>query len=81
MHELALDQQEDAVSERHDRKRASVADNVERQTGQSLDDWIEVIEESGLTAFGTIVDWLKREHGLGNSQARLVAEAHRDHSP
>jgi len=66
------------MSERHDKKRATMAANLEAQTGRSVSDWVTVVNRSKLGGFSEIVDWLKHEHGLGHFQARLVAEAHRD---
>jgi hypothetical protein len=73
-----VETEEEEVSERHNQKRASMVDSLENQTGQSLEDWAEVITENELSGFKPIVDWLKQEHGLGHFQARLIAEAYRD---
>ncbi len=65
-------------NDRHEQKRASMAANLERQTGHSLQEWVEVVDASHVDGFMNIVNWLKESHGLGHFQARLVAESHRD---
>jgi hypothetical protein len=54
-----------------------MAANIESQTGRSVAAWIEIVNAAGLDGFSSVVDWLKREHGFGHFQARLIAEAHR----
>lgn len=66
------------MTDRHSRKRATMAANIETSTDRSIDEWIAQIDEAGVHGFGSIVDWLKTEHGFGHFQARLIAEAHRD---
>ena len=66
------------MSERHEQKRAAMAQSIETQTGRSVASWVDLVDASGIEGFMPIVDWLKAEHGLGHFQARRVAEAHRD---
>jgi predicted transport protein len=47
--------------------------NIERSTGRSLADWIEVVRASGLEKHGQQVAMLKADHGLGHGNANLIA--------
>lgn len=69
---------EDDISDRHSKKRATMARNLEAATGRTVAEWVATVDASGLVGFREIVDGLKREHALGHFRARLVAEAHRD---
>src|SRR6187551_882461 len=47
--------------------------NIETTYGRSIDEWIELIEASGLSRHGEIVAMLKTEHGLSHGAANRVA--------
>jgi predicted transport protein len=47
--------------------------NIERGTGRSLADWIEVVRASGLEKHGQQVAMLKSEHAMGHGNANLIA--------
>ena len=47
--------------------------NYPAKTGRSLDAWVTLVREQDLTAHGTIVAWLKTEHGMGHGFANGVA--------
>ena len=47
--------------------------NIETATGRSIDDWVEVIRDSGRTRHGEIVPWLKAEFGLSHGTAHRLA--------
>ena len=50
--------------------------NLPEKTGRTLDQWIRLVAKSSASTDAERVAWLKREHGLGHFQARLVvAEA------
>lgn len=66
------------MTDRHGQKRATMAANLEGATGRALRDWLELAETNGPDTFGALMEWLKREHGLGHFQARLVAELRHD---
>ena len=66
------------MSDRHDKKRSTMAANLEAQTNKSVAEWVAVVEAADLDGFSTIVAWLKSEHGLGHFQARLIAQSHRE---
>jgi hypothetical protein len=44
------------------------------KTGRSLEEWIALVQRSGLNSEPEIRDWLKREHGLGTNAAGWIAE-------
>jgi hypothetical protein len=46
--------------------------NLERTTGRSLAEWIELVRASGLAKHSENVKRLKEEHGLGHGYANLV---------
>jgi hypothetical protein len=47
--------------------------NIERQYGKSLDEWIALIKESGLTKHTEIVAMLKNRYGMSHGSAHRVA--------
>ena len=47
--------------------------NIERSTGRSLAEWIEIVRASGLAKHGQVVAMLKADHGLGHGNANLLA--------
>ena len=64
------------MTSKHDKKRATMARNLDQATGRSLDDWVALVGRFRIDGFLATVDWLKEEHGLG--QARLITETIRD---
>jgi predicted transport protein len=60
-----------------DMMRAVVA-NLPAKTGRGFDEWValtreQAIDQLGMSKNGEIVNWLKREFGLGHSTAFIVA--------
>lgn len=55
-----------------DEQLANQIANIERATGRSLAEWIEVVRASGLEKHGETVALLKAEHGLGHGNANLI---------
>jgi hypothetical protein len=47
--------------------------NIEATYGRSIDEWIELIDASGLTRHGQIVAMLKADYGLSHGAANRVA--------
>jgi predicted transport protein len=56
-----------------DEQIANQIANIERSTGRSLADWIEVVRASGLEKHGQQVAMLKADHGMGHGNANLIA--------
>ncbi len=57
---------------------ASQIANIERTTGRSMADWIEIVRASGLEKHAQAVAMLKAEHGLGHGNANRIAIEARD---
>jgi hypothetical protein len=66
------------MSDRHAKKRATIAANLEAQTGRTLAEWVTITGQAPVTGFMDTVNWLKAEHGLSHFQARLIVERHRE---
>ena len=47
--------------------------NLELKTGKSLDQWVEIVNASGLTKNREIIDFLKSEYGLTYGYANMIA--------
>jgi len=48
--------------------------NLARKTGRTLDEWINLVKESGPTTEKERREWLKKEHNLGTNAAWWIAE-------
>ncbi|MAT95801.1 MAG: phosphoribosylformylglycinamidine synthase [Anaerolineaceae bacterium] len=48
-------------------------ENLEKNTGKSLDEWVAIARASGLEKHGQIVKFLKSEHGFTHGYANLVS--------
>ena len=66
------------ASDAHQRKPEGMIWNLPSKTGRSLEVWLEVLGGCDDRSHAGRVAWLKREHGLGHFQARLVASEARD---
>ena len=51
----------------------SMLQNLEDKTGKSLDQWIEIVNQSQITKHKAIIDYLKTEYGLTYGYANLIA--------
>jgi predicted transport protein len=56
-----------------DEQIATQIANIERSTGRSLGEWIEIVRASGLDKHGQQVSMLKADHGLTHGNANLIA--------
>jgi len=54
---------------------ATMAANLEANTGKSLDHWIAIVKKSGKTKHGEVVTWLKTGHGITHGYANLIAHS------
>ena len=52
---------------------ATMAKNIETQTGRSIADWVAAARASSHAKHGEILKWLKAEHGLGHGYANFLA--------
>jgi Domain of unknown function (DUF4287) len=59
--------------------RASYFPSIERTYGKPIAEWKTLIRNCELTKHMEIVNWLKKEHGLGHGHANaLVADTLRE---
>lgn len=56
-----------------DQAAQTMIDNLKKNTGKSLDQWIAIVKTSGLKKHGEIVKHLKEKHGFTHGFANLVA--------
>lgn len=47
--------------------------NLQEKTGKSLDEWVQIVNASGLAKNREIIDFLKSDHGLTYGYANLIA--------
>jgi hypothetical protein len=60
-----------------DRMMAAVIDSMEKRTGRSLPEWLEVVGGSGIDPMdqNAVRRWLKKEHGVPQNSQWAIAEA------
>lgn len=46
--------------------------NIEKATGKKLNDWIVIVNKSGLSKHGELVKFLKEKHGFTHGNANVV---------
>lgn len=51
---------------------ASYFPSIEKKYGRPIDEWKRLVRASGLPRHKELVDWLKREHGMGHGHANAV---------
>ena len=52
---------------------ATMLANIPKNTGKALPEWIRIIKKSGHEKHGTILKFLKEEHGVSHGFANLIA--------
>lgn len=55
-----------------DEQIASQIANLEKSSGKTLAEWMDIVRASGLEKHGQAVAFLKSEHGIGHGYANLV---------
>ncbi len=65
------------ASASHDKKVQGMIANLPEKTGKTLAQWIRIVARSPVATDAERAAWLKKEHGLGHFQARLVVSAAR----
>ena len=55
-----------------DQQLATMLANIPEKTGKTLDDWLAIINQSGLAKHGEIMKLLKGEHGVTHGFANLI---------
>lgn len=56
-----------------DQAAQTMIDNLEKNTGKSLDEWVSIVQKGNFTKHGEILKFLKSEHGFTHGFANLVA--------
>ena len=51
---------------------ANMIANLEKSTGKTMPQWVEIAKGSGLQKHGELVKYLQTEHGLGYGYANLI---------
>ena len=51
----------------------TMEENIAKNTGKTVDQWVKVARKSGLEKHGQIVKFLKNDHGFTHGYANLVA--------
>ena len=46
--------------------------NIEKTTGKKLDQWITIVNKSGLGKHGELVNFLKEKHGFTHGNANVI---------
>lgn len=59
-------------TERQKKWFATVRANLERQTGKSIEEWVEIAKTCPHTAPRARSRWLKEEHGVGANHAAVI---------
>lgn len=60
-----------------DNAEKTMIDNLFKNSGKSLEQWIEIVKEQKFEKHGEIVKFLKENHSLTHGYANLVAHKHR----
>lgn len=56
-----------------DQATQTMIDNLEKNTGKSLDQWVAIVQKEELKKHGEIIKFLKTEHAFTHGFANLVA--------
>lgn len=56
-----------------DKATQTMIDNLYKNTGKSLEQWIEIVNKENIAKHGEIINFLKESHGLSYGFANLIA--------
>jgi predicted transport protein len=56
-----------------DKATLTMIENLQKNTGQTLEQWIEIVRKAGVAKHGEIIGFLKEKHGLTHGFANLIA--------
>ncbi|HCE57942.1 MAG TPA: DUF4287 domain-containing protein [Prolixibacteraceae bacterium] len=56
-----------------DKATQTMVDNLHKNTGKTLEQWIEIVNQQNLLKHGEILSFLKEKHGFTHGFANLVA--------
>ncbi len=65
----------DDMADKVEAATQTMIENLKKNTGKSLDQWVAMVHKLGEKKHGEVVSWLKTEHGMGHGFANLVALA------
>ncbi len=55
-----------------DKAYATQIANIEKSTGKKMTDWIAIVNQSGFSKHGELVNFLKEKHGFTHGNANMV---------
>ena len=58
-----------------DEMMASMKAGLKAKTGKSLEDWVKIVQASGLGTHGEQMKLLKTDHGVGHGHANMICQA------
>lgn len=56
-----------------DKAAQTMIDNLHKNTGKTLDQWITIVRKENLAKHGEVIKFLKEKHGLTHGFANLIA--------
>ncbi len=56
-----------------DQAAQKMIENLHKNTGKTLEEWVKIVKETGITKHGEIIKYLKSDHGFTHGFANLVA--------
>lgn len=56
-----------------DQATLTMLDNLQKNTGKGIEEWIGIVQATGLQKHGEVIKYLKTEHGFTHGFANLVA--------
>jgi predicted transport protein len=56
-----------------DKAIQTMMDNLQKNTGKSLTEWIDLLKKQGFSKHGEMMSWLKGDHGLTHGFANMIA--------
>ncbi|MCC6549019.1 MAG: DUF4287 domain-containing protein [Ignavibacteriaceae bacterium] len=60
-----------------DKATLTMIENLQKNTGKSLEEWISIVQKENFTKHGEILKFLKETHGLTHGFANLIAHKSR----
>jgi predicted transport protein len=56
-----------------DKAMETMIENLSKNTGKTLEQWIDIVSKQGIAKHGEIIKFLKEKHGLTHGFANLIA--------
>ena len=56
-----------------DKAEQTMVDNLHKNTGKTLEEWIKIVRKENFEKHGQILKWLKENHGFTHGFANLIA--------